>query len=477
MSGKKRFRQAVVIVHGMGEQRPLDMLNRFIDAAIPGPTVIDEKQDLPVYYSRPAPESESYEAKSYLARETSKYPQTEFFEYHWSHMMQGNKLSDIWDTFQRILFTPIWNVPSGLRVVWLAFWALILWVLWYIADGTLAWDSLSVEKIISLIAGGGVLAGLLSWAMTKFLPGKITASFVDVVRYLDTSPRSYSVRKNIRRGMIEFLESLHTSGRYDRIIVVAHSLGAYVAYDGISYLWTKMNQDHVLPLEDGQQDHHETKIDPEVLVRFESEAAELLKDDNRDPKAYRDLQRELWAAHRAAGNPWLITDFVTAGTPMCMAEKLLTKNEDEFRVRQKRRDIASCPPLPDLPGAKKKGLFSYPYKGGDVLYHAAPFAIVRWSNMWFPAHLGFFGDWFGGPLARLFGAGIQDHPLNGNDWKRFLPAWAHTLYFTYPDDESDGSATKVLHDFMEIDPQAWWPNAARGEVGENSDEQGDNGDQ
>ncbi|WP_156414973.1 hypothetical protein [Phaeobacter sp. CECT 5382] len=445
----------------MGEQRPLDMLNRFIDAAIPGTTAINEKQELPVYYSRPATESESYEARSYLARETLEYPQTEFFEYHWSHMMQGNKLSDIWDTFQRLLFTPIWNVPSGLRVIWLAFWALILWFLWYIADGTMTWDSLSVEKIASMIAGGGALAGLLSWALTKFLPGKITASFVDVVRYLDTSPRSYAVRKNIRRGMIDFLESLHTSGRYERIIVVAHSLGAYIAYDGISYLWTKMNQDHVLPLAAGQEDRRKKELDPDVLARFESAATELKDGKTNDPEAYRALQRELWAAHRAAGNSWLITDFVTAGTPMYMADKLLTKDEDEFRVRQTRRDIASCPPFPDLPGKKKKGIFSYPYKGGDVLYHAAPFAVVRWSNMWFPAHLGFFGDWFGGPLARLFGTGIKDYPLMGNDWKRFLPAWAHTLYFTYPEDESEGSATGVLHDFMELDPQAWWPNGAR----------------
>jgi len=116
----------------------------------------------------------------------------------------------------------------------------------------------------------------------------------------------------------------------------------------------------------------------------------------------------------------LITDFVTVGTPMYMAEKLMTRNEDAFRVRMERRDIASCPPLPDLPGQSKKTVYSYPYRGGHVLYHAAPFSIVRWSNMWFPARLGFFGDWFGGPLRRLFGAGIKDHALEKNDWKRFF---------------------------------------------------------
>lgn len=464
MSEKTKFRQAVVIVHGMGEQRPLEMLNHFIDSAIPGPTEIQEKEALPVYYSRPAPESESYEARSYLARETSKYPQTEFFEYHWSHMMQGNKLSDIWDVFQRMLFTPIWKVPSGLRFVWILFWTLILFALWMLASGTLAWDSLNLEKVVTMIAGGGAVGGILTWVLTKILPGKITASFVDVVRYLDTSPRSYGVRKNIRRGMIEFLEGLHLSGRYQRIIIVAHSLGAYVAYDGITYLWTQMNQDHVLSSEDGQNTDHSKKVDPEVITRLENEAKKLLDNPKGNPDRYQELQRELWLANRAAGNTWLITDFVTAGTPMYMADKLLTKNEEEFRVRQKRRDIASCPPLPDLPGEKEQTLYTYPYRGGSVLYHAAPFAIVRWSNMWFPAHFGFFGDWFGGPLARLFGAGVKDYPLHGNDWKRFLPAWAHTLYFAYPNDENEGSATKVLHDFMDVDPQKWFPDAKRKEM-------------
>lgn len=455
----KRFRQAVVIVHGMGEQKPLDMLNRFIDAAIPGTTKVVPDSDLPVYYSRPVSESDSYEARVYLARETKDYPQTEFYEYHWSHMMQGNKLSDLWATFRRMLFTPIWAVPSGLRVVWLLFWALILYVVWLIAGGTLDLDKLDPSTLVTMVAGGGLTASILTWALTKAIPGKVTASFVDVVRYLDTSPRSYAVRKNIREGMIDFLESLHRLDRYERIIIVAHSLGAYVAYDGISYLWTRMNQDHVDPLSEGLKDTRKKKIDKKIVTAFEVEAELLRNDPKRSPERYRSLQRELFNAYRDAGNPWLITDFVTAGTPMYMADKLMTKDRDAFVVSRERRDIAVCPPLHDLPGKKEKTPYSYPYKGGDVLYHAAPFAVVRWSNMWFPAHLGLFGDWFGGPLKPLFGNGILDHPLKKNDWKRFLPAWAHTLYFSYPDDEkTEGAATKVLHDFMELNPDGWLTN-------------------
>lgn len=457
MAKSKRVRQAVVIVHGMGEQRPLDMLNRFIDAAIPGTTKVVRGSDLPIYYSRPVSESDSYESRVYLARQTKDYPQTEFYEYHWSHMMQGNKLSDLWETFRRMLFTPIWSVPSGLRVVWVVFWALILGVLWLIAGGKIDVSTFEPANLISLVFGGGATAAGLTWLLTKVLPGKITASFVDVVRYLDTSPRSYAVRKNIRKGMIDFLESLHKLERYDRIIVVAHSLGAYVAYDGISYLWTRMNQAHVDQLTDEERALFKKKFDPKIITALETEAKLLRGDPDRDPSHYQGLQRQLWNQYRDMGNPWLITDFVTAGTPMYMAEKLLAKNLDAFEDRKERRDIAACPPLPDLPGKKKKTLYSYPLGDDDrdVLYHAAPFSLVRWSNMWFPAHVGFFGDWFGGPLRRLFGAGIKDHALMGNDWKRFIPAWAHTLYFTYPQDETPGSATKVLHDFMELKPDGW----------------------
>jgi len=154
-----------------------------------------------------------------------------------------------------------------------------------------------------MLAGGGVTAALLTWALAKFLPGKITSSFVDVVRYLDTSPRSYSVRKNIREGMVDFLESLHKLGRYERIIVVAHSLGAYVAYDGITYLWTRMNQDHVDPLPDGVEDVRKKVIDEKAINALEIEAELLLNDPDRDPTIYQGLQRGLWSAHRDAGNP------------------------------------------------------------------------------------------------------------------------------------------------------------------------------
>jgi len=58
------------------------------------------------------------------------------------------------------------------------------------------------------------------------------ASFIgDAARYFRNSPDNVAVRREIRRQAVNTLEMLHTGGKYDRIIIVAHSLGTVVAYD------------------------------------------------------------------------------------------------------------------------------------------------------------------------------------------------------------------------------------------------------
>ncbi|MBJ6903642.1 hypothetical protein, partial [Vibrio cholerae] len=53
----------------------------------------------------------------------------------------------------------------------------------------------------------------------------------DAARYFRGSPANVAVRRAIRKEAVGTLERLHTSGQYDRIIVVAHSLGCVVSYD------------------------------------------------------------------------------------------------------------------------------------------------------------------------------------------------------------------------------------------------------
>ncbi|MFN8192744.1 MAG: hypothetical protein U0R80_00505 [Nocardioidaceae bacterium] len=488
----RSVRQAVVVIHGMGEQLPLSTLTRFIDTAL---RPKNEKGDR-TYFSRPESVTGSYESRRFLAPRfppqedrAEWHAQTDFFEYHWADKMQGNRLDDLWPTFRRMLLQWPTRVPHGIKALWFVGWALILTAVWAVGWGPLEGKVIGeknwVTVAITALVSGGVVAAALSYGASRLLPRWLTSSFVDVVRYLDTSPRSYEVRREIRKGLVEMLQALHdsTAPRYDRVVIVAHSLGAYIGYDAIAYLWGLMN---------AQTGRKPGQHELEGLLELELAASAL---PDRAPAqdalvaSFQQAQRDLWLGSRRQGNPWLISDFVSVGTPMYFADQLMFgKGGRSFAARIDRRELPTCPPHNEESernnihkdqgatrfyswekswstgsGPKRKS-FSY-----RVLYEGAPFAVVRWTNLWFPVRLGLFGDWFGGPLAPLFGCGIKDVPLSGNTWglgasrspgtkpwlHRLVPAAAHAFYFSFPADDADGSAAKEIRRGVDLASTSW----------------------
>lgn len=460
MTKQPKLRQAVVIIHGMGEHRPLETLNQFIEAGL---QAVEGRRR---FYSRPDEVTSSYESRRYLAprqppdpTQDETYAQTEFYEYHWAYLMEGNRLSDIWPSFSRMLLRWPWAVPEGLRVVWAIAWALIALGAIFFVFGPgrdIKFTGNPIEDVLQPIVGIGLWGALVTFLLVTLFGGWVTTSFVDVVRYLDTSPRSYKVRRDMREGIVNLLKGLHDStSNYQRIIIVAHSLGSYIAYDAISYLWGQMNDLHAGPPGPGVPG---SKV-PDGLPELQQAAFEL-GDDDASRTRYREAQRRLWLGLRANGNPWKITDLVTLGSPMYFADRLYTKNRADFDQRVERRELPQCPPRPDeRPSldATKPPVYSFLSGGRRVLYHGAPFAVVRWTNMWFPAHLRFFGDWFAGPLAPLYGNGILDIPLPGNGWTSRVPAWAHARYFSFGDDTRPGSVTTFLRAAMDLASGSWVP--------------------
>ena len=467
-----KVRQAVVIVHGMGEQRPLDALTQFVKAALPVPVQNAEARP---FYSRPDLMTESYESRVFLAPPIKDEAgnvvrtQTEFYEYHWAHLMQGNTFSDMLPTFKRLMFQRPFRVPKGLKVVWFLFWALLAFIGGVIAgtDWGVVEGGLSPGSVIEAVLGGGFVGWIVTFLVTRLAPKSITKSFVDVVRYLDTSPRSYAVRADIRKGFLDLLIKLHNTGNYQRIVIVAHSLGGYIAYDGITYLWAHMNKLHR-----GTPARGDANV-PAGLDELEGAASDL-PDDVRDGgvlggdefvENYQAAQRALWLGLRAQGNPWLITDFITLGTPMYFADRLFTKNLDAFKAKVARWELPTCPPQdegdPDNNVFGHDRWFSWESRGRRVLYHGAPFAAVRWTNMYFPAAGRFFGDWFGERLAPLWGNGIRDVTLEGNRrmrrWfrSRFVPGYAHALYLKFPEDVADDSVTTILRSTIDYASAEW----------------------
>lgn len=477
-------RQAVVIVHGMGEQRPLETLTGFIDSAL-----APDPEGHRLYYSRPESVTGSFESRRFLAPRSPRFPEeperhahTEFFEYHWSHLMQGNRLDDLWPTFRRMLLLPPTRVPHGLKGFWLLSWVAIVAAAWAFVWGP--WSGVVGEgdllpKIIATFVSGGLLAALISYVFARILPGWLTSSFVDVTRYLDTSPRSYGARRDIREGFVTLLQGLHESGKYDRIVLVAHSLGAFIAYDGISHLWGLMNGKHagshspevlggLAELERAASD----LPDPAITQGGSASGPQLVS-------AFQEAQRGLWRGLRAQGNGWLISDFVSVGTPMYFADQLLAgRGATSFSRRIARRELPTCPPQnEENPANNINGttrFYSWPkanFEGGRrverrVIYEGAPFAVVRWTNLYFPVSRGFFGDWFGGPLAPLFGNGIRDVPVTGNGpsardatwWRnRHVPAAAHAYYFEFPEDDTPSSVTTHLREALGLASSTWVP--------------------
>jgi hypothetical protein len=444
MTDSPPIRQAVVIIHGMGEQRPLETLNTFIRVALPGSDS--------VLYSRPDTVTQSFESRRYLAPRSpiegpEVYAQTEFYEYHWAHLMQGNRIGDLIPTFRRILFRLPHKVPAGLRFLWVLFWGLVGWVVWATGWGPLSdigWQGLLADPL-RVILGGGLIGVALGFLVSRLLPQWLTSSFVDVIRYLDTSPRSFEVRRAIRKGIVDLLAGLQTGPRYQRIVVVAHSLGTYIAYDAMSHLWAQMNTRYSKrPVGDGK---------PEGLDELEDAASSLASDN----EAFRRAQRGLWSGIRRQGSSWLITDFVSLGSPMYFADILYTRNRRVFDERVKFREMPTCPPQPETGlnnNLRKTSLwFSYPWRGRRLLYHGAPFAVVRWTNIWFPARWGIFGDWFGGPLAPLFGKGISDRPVPCKSKWSWVPGYPHALYLK-PRTQDD-PVIRELQAAMDLASTSW----------------------
>ena len=466
-------RTAVVIVHGMGEQRPMETLNGFVKTAL-RPRSLDGEPRWDYYYSRPAEITGSYEARRYISRHLGSYRgpngeptepvqgQAEIYEYHWSYLMTGNRFADVMPKTLRLLLRRPSNVPDPLFGIWRAVWIVILAILLAIPALFVVGYLLNTDVpgwIIGLLVSAIILIfwfGLFR-LVARALVNKVTRSFVDVVRYLDTSPHSYAARRAIRGGLVDLLHALH-DGRYSRIVVVAHSLGAYIAYDALTSLWAETHELHAGP--SGAQTPDPIPL--KSLDALERAADRLIAEPDTDGALdhFRDLQFALWQDLRWQGNPWRITDFVTVGTPMALADLLVTrpplfggcKKSDRKRRSElfddlvRRGALVRCPPrsetLPvesdDQPPVNYRWSRSGPR---EVLGSQSPFAITRWTNLWFPVIRGeLAGDWFGGALRPVFGPGIRDIEVLGNEPERFKRGSAHTEYFAHPDRGNEGDA-------------------------------------
>jgi hypothetical protein len=446
--GAGQTKRAVLVIHGMGNQSPMQTLRGFVDALWtndPSLTSRGKRQT----WSKPDTLSGNRELRRITTSADKSGVHTDFFEFYWAHMMEDTQLSSVVWWLKRLFLRPLSRVPPEVAAAWWGGWMAIIALLGVI--GVFSWLVLLTLRHLSgpwfamvapLVAAGAI--ALFLWILRHRVLVEVVG---DAARYLTAAPQNIGARSEIRAAGLELLRDLHASPEYDRIVLACHSLGSVIGYDLVRLFWAEKNEG--IAFED-----HEAK---ETLAAIEDAAFALVagREGPTDLGSFRDAQRHFSRSLCAASaGRWKITDFVTLGCPLTHAHFLAVDDREEalrseadrvaaswlaawagklrpatrrvaelFLARVAQREFPLCPPL-----CEHGKRFSYEDRSGRVrmMHHAAPFAAVRWTNIFAPRRFILWGDVVGGPVAPLFGPGVKDVALTGAAARSFI---AHVKYW------------------------------------------------
>jgi hypothetical protein len=350
--------------------------------------------------------------------------------------------------------------------------------------------ALAVALWPALEPAGAAIAAAVPTIVTiavVLLSGVVLRGVGDAARYLSNNPDDIRQREAIRTGLIEILSRLHSQRdvatgllKYERIILVGHSLGSVIAYDAIQAYWARVIREIVLPathdsitanaaqLATADEPHHANRIRaaerarleviealenlpfespptgkqettynrplPQVRSRSQWMAAKrdfqaLLRYTNTDPDPNNQKVDE--ASHLDDLPRWIVSDFVSVGSPLAHAELLMAANKADLEQSKQRRLLPADPPIftrsPKSVSMFRSIVTSLQPPVGDTarMQSSAPFAAVAWTNLHFQH------DLVGGRLAGIFGNGVHDVCLS--DAKpyllNFLVKYPHSSYW------------------------------------------------
>ncbi len=318
----------------------------------------------------------------------------------------------------------------------------------------------------------GFLALFMALAMIFLVP------YVgDCARYLRDAPDNIEARNRIRALGLHVLDDLHrrrdrddVTPRYDRIVIVAHSLGSVIAYDVLRAFYVKQTADLSLDVSKQPALSAINKLRTRCLVPTEAAAvrgpkglvweelmrsaapassaavavganARDLREDavagtgsgDATPKAselistvaFQGMQRSGFDGFVSAlalplGAPWRISDFVTMGSPLTHAALLLTQNGglEELAEKVADREFPVAPPVWSQSERGRVFYWSRPARSGGTgngemrLQHSSMFALTTWTNLYFSQRMAVMGDFIGGPITRDLSPGTLNVPLS-----------------------------------------------------------------
>lgn len=126
-SGKKRLKQAFVIIHGMGEQRPMDTLRNFVKAVwTTDEEVKFELSSGPSSFSKPDHVARSFELRRLTTTKGRDGKCSDFFEFYWAHLLQGTSMGHLLDWFRFLMWRWATRIPGKLIPHYLFLWVVAI---------------------------------------------------------------------------------------------------------------------------------------------------------------------------------------------------------------------------------------------------------------------------------------------------------------------------------------------------------------
>lgn len=533
-----RKKQAVVVVHGMGEQRPMGTMRTIVDALWTTDETIkledpqNRDEDGNKSWIVPDIKTGSHDLQRITTPAMQDGCRTDFFEFYYADILDNAKLKNLWRWLLRVIKVRPEYVLERMVWPWTALCFLVVLILavmfsvlflgvatqfdidfWSEAakqarlsvPGVSFLGLLCLSLMILVAARITSLRWLLRWPSYAviglvvyyliFLTEDLTlrtlvVSFTillsiatsliflpylgDVAGYLGAHPDTVAGRHLVRDRGLQLLRRLHEDPAYERVVIVAHSLGSVVAYDILHLLWEELgptnenppgqkvrqalaNHDHlVLELNRHYGIKPWSKADLQRYRTVQSQVAEAIQDQG--PVRRKDGQK--------SNSYWKITDFITAGSPLSHAQFLLARGAVNFGKLKKERLFPTSPPqvfnddfgvlysndsidfAADRPIPQTRTEWAVDAEHAYA-HHGAVFSAVRWTNF-YDAHNPFFfwqGDVLGGPLAGVgrFGQGILDQDVEMTyerfgSKSRFV---THTLYWTDTNPKKDRVSSNV----------------------------------
>lgn len=496
---QKKNRQAVVVIHGIGEQRPMSTLRDFVNSLLSYERRDEEGEQPTRDWIKPDRISESYELRKITAKaEDGIRSTTHFYEYHWAGNMRDTKAKHVASWLGSLMKRNLAKAPDTLWYLKYFCWLVLGLYIAYPFRVSICHLFLSSESFMSDHSLRWVLLLVSPFILAQWVFPKIFVGYLgDAARYMRNATDNLAQRETIRRNGVQFLKGLHKDGDYDRIIIVGHSLGSVIAYDLLTYLWIDFNKSvkvtvgnkrkvevnkrwlgslsyavqRVLALDKLSDaaiklsDKFDSLFGDYIKRNIPVQRITRLKEFQNYRNAQLDFFDELYSYDfsEKQNKGWLISDLITLGSPLTHGDILMADTDKEFEKMIKERQYPSCPPVKDYPWHKKeediepKDYFIYGnIKNQQYLNHGTPFFPTRWTNLYFK------GDFIGGPVSPQFGPGVRDkqvvhNPKSKWKWLHKISPLAHNHYWA-SDCTSDNIkekkeylAIKCLYDAMRLD--------------------------